>query len=149
MGVTVRAGACQRSLRSHAILMTDETYSDDEIEKLVVKLREEGHQPSVIGMKLRDQYGIPDVQEATGRSITTILEDNDKGLDVPEDLHSLLVKAAKLQEHLEENPKDATAIQGLQKTEDKIRSLASYHKDAGNLASDWAYDDETVNIFLD
>lgn len=129
--------------------MTDETYSDEEIEKLVVKLRDDGHQPSVIGMKLRDQYGIPDVQEATDQSITEILDEHDKALDIPEDLRSLIVKAARLHEHLDENPGDATAIQGLQRTEDKIRSLASYHKDNGSLDDDWSYDADSVNIFLE
>jgi small subunit ribosomal protein S15 len=129
--------------------MTDEDYSEDEIETLVVKLHDEGHQPSVIGMKLRDMYGIPDVKAATGQSITSIIEEQGEGMDLPEDLRNLVLKAARLREHLEENENDATAIQGLQKTEDKIRSLAEYHRDADNLDEDWTYDPETVNILLE
>lgn len=129
--------------------MTDETYSDEEVEKLVVKLREEGYQPSVIGMRLRDSYGIPDVKETTGKSITTILDEHDVGLDIPEELRSLIMKAARLHEHLDENPKDATAIQGLQSTEDQIRSLADYHRENGRLDESWEYDPDSVNILLE
>jgi small subunit ribosomal protein S15 len=100
-------------------------------------------------MKLRDMYGIPDVKEATGQSVTAIIEEEGDGMDLPEDLRNLVLKAARLREHLEENENDATAIQGLQKTEDKIRSLADYHRGAGNLDEDWTYDPETVNILLE
>jgi small subunit ribosomal protein S15 len=129
--------------------MSEETYSDEEIKTLVVKLRDEGHQPSMIGMRLRDNYGIPAVKEATGMSITEILEDEGEGLDLPEDLRNLVLKAARLREHLDENEKDATAIQGLQRTEDKIRALADYYRESGSLSADWTYDPEDINILLD
>ena len=48
-------------------------YSNEEIEELVLKLRKEGKSTSVIGVILRDQYGIPDVKTVTGNKITAIL----------------------------------------------------------------------------
>lgn len=128
--------------------MTD-TPDTEEIEQLVTDLRDDGHMPSEIGMELRDEHGVPDVKEATGKSVTDILDENEEGLDVPEDLYNLIIKAARLREHLEENPKDASAIQGLQGTEDKIRSLADYHKRNGSLDEDWAYEPEEANLYLE
>lgn len=124
-------------------------YSADEVENLVLQLREEGLKPSRIGNQLRDEYGVYSTKEVTGKKITEILAENDKSLDLPEDLHSLIVKAAKLREHREENPKDMTAKQGLQKTEDHVRSLAKYYKENERLPQDWKYDPENVNLFLD
>jgi small subunit ribosomal protein S15 len=124
-------------------------YSADEVESLVLQLREEGLKPSRIGNQLRDEYGVYSTKEVTGKKITEILAENDKSLDLPEDLHSLIVKAAKLREHREENPKDMTAKQGLQKTEDHVRSLAKYYKENERLPQDWKYDPENVNLFLD
>ena len=42
-------------------------YDEKEVEDLVLKLREDGLQPAQIGLKLRDQYGIPDVKTVTGK----------------------------------------------------------------------------------
>jgi len=52
----------------------------DDIEARVVELAEQGHDPSQIGMKLRDEGvtgAVPDVKLATGKKITEILEEND------------------------------------------------------------------------
>ena len=56
-------------------------YSNEEIEELVLKLRKEGKSTSVIGVILRDQYGIPDVKTVTGDKITAILEKHGQGED--------------------------------------------------------------------
>jgi small subunit ribosomal protein S15 len=40
-------------------------YSTEEIEDIILKLRKEGKSASVIGVILRDQYGIPDVKSVT------------------------------------------------------------------------------------
>ena len=106
-------------------------YTEDEIETLIVKMRNDGMMPSQIGMQLRDQYGIPSVKEETDKTITEILEDNDAGLRLPEDLRSLIVNAVELREHLEENPKDVSAKKGLQEKEAHIRSLGRYYAENG------------------
>ena len=54
-------------------------YSNEEIEELVLKLRKEGKSTSVIGVILRDQYGIPDVKTVTGDKITAILSKTRSG----------------------------------------------------------------------
>ncbi|MFH1125672.1 MAG: 30S ribosomal protein S15, partial [Candidatus Altiarchaeota archaeon] len=75
------------------------SYSKDEVVELVLKLAKAGNTPSRIGLVLRDQYGIPDVQQLAGEKVTEILEKNNAGLSLPEDLHSLMRKAVKLRGH--------------------------------------------------
>lgn len=117
-------------------------YDEDEVVDLVVKLRKEGEDPSQIGMTLRDQYGIPSVKQVTDKKITEILEEEGLALDLPEDLNNLVEKAESIQDHIEENQNDEEAIRQLELTEAKIRSVASYHRDEGNIPQDWKYERE-------
>lgn len=114
-------------------------YSEEEINELVVKLRRDGLEPSQIGLKLRDEYGIPSVREATGKKVTEILKEEGLELNTPEDLKNLLEKAESIQEHLSENKKDENARRRLELTEAKIRKLGNYYKDKGKLSEDWKY----------
>jgi small subunit ribosomal protein S15 len=114
-------------------------YDEQEVIDLVVKLREKGHKPSQIGMKLRDEYGIPSVKEVTGMKMTEILEEEDVAPEIPEDLDSLVEKAESIQDHMRENPNDQDAERELELTEAKIRRLASYHREEGNIPEDWKY----------
>lgn len=114
-------------------------YDEEEVVDLVVKLKRDGYDPSQIGGELRDQYGIPSVKEITGKKITKILEEEGLGLDIPEDLQNLLDKAESIQDHLEENKKDEQAQRRLELTEAKIRRVAKYHRENGNIDEDWKY----------
>ncbi|MFB6292128.1 MAG: 30S ribosomal protein S15, partial [Candidatus Nanohaloarchaea archaeon] len=98
-------------------------YDEEEVIDLVVKLRKNGNEPSEIGLKLRDKYGIPSVREITGKKITEILEEEDIAPDIPEDLQNLLDKAETIQDHLDENPNDSQAERRLELTEAKIRRV--------------------------
>ena len=113
-------------------------YDEEEVTELVLKLRDEGLQPAQIGLRLRDQYGIPSVEQITDKSVTEILEDNDASLELPEDLQNLLNKA----EDIEDNPEDAQAQRRLELTEAKIRRIASYHRENGNIEENWKYERE-------
>lgn len=105
---------------------------EETIEERVVELAEEGHDPSVIGMKLRDEgvqgTPIPDVTAATGKTVTEILDDHDAGGDLPEDFRNLLERAVRLRNHVDENPMDYQNKHALQNTESKIRRLADYYR---------------------
>ena len=113
-------------------------YDNEEIKDLILKLADEDMMPSVIGEKLRDRYGIPDVKAVTGKSINEILEEEDEGIDLPEDLYKLMEKALQINEHLEENGKDMEAKRSLRLTESKIRRLVKYYR-GKKLPEDWKY----------
>ncbi|MFW6025189.1 MAG: 30S ribosomal protein S15 [Candidatus Woesearchaeota archaeon] len=114
-------------------------YNDKEVEKLVLKLRKKGLAPSQIGLKLRDQYGIPSTKDITGKTITQILEDNDESLEIPEDLRNLFEKYVSVYEHFERNHQDNTAKKGIRFTKSKINRLVKYYKSEGKLPEDFRF----------
>ncbi|AUG47792.1 MULTISPECIES: 30S ribosomal protein S15 [Haloarcula] len=105
---------------------------EDAIEARVVELAEQGHSPSEIGLKLRDEgvqgTPIPDVSLATGKKVTEILEENEAEPDLPEDLRNLLERAVRLRDHMDENPGDYQNKRALQNTQSKIRRLIDYYR---------------------
>jgi small subunit ribosomal protein S15 len=114
-------------------------YKPEEVEAIVIKLAKEGHAPSKIGTILRDQYGIPLTKPIIGKTITQILKDAALAPSLPEDLETLLKKAAHLHIHLEKNKKDLHNKRALQIIEAKIHKLSRYYKREGALPPDWKY----------
>lgn len=114
----------------------------EEIEARIVELAQQGHDPSRIGMKLRDEgvkgTSVPDVKLATGKKVTEILEENDADPEIPEDLRNLLEQAVRLREHVDEHPQDARNKRALQNTESKVRRLAEYYR-GDELDEDFQY----------
>ena len=123
-------------------------YKKEEVEALVVKLGKEGVSSSLIGLILRDQYGIPDVKLITGKKITEILEDNGMKPKYPEDLLNLIRKAVRIRKHLEENKKDYHSKRGLELTESKIKRLVKYYRRTKKLPEDWRYDPEKAALIV-
>ncbi|ELY92649.1 MULTISPECIES: 30S ribosomal protein S15 [Natrialba] len=124
----------------------------DEVEQRVVELAEQGHDPSQIGIKLRDEgvtgTPVPDVKLVTGKKITQILDENDAKADIPEDLRNLMERAIRLREHVQENPQDYQNKRALQNTESKVRRLADYYR-GDELEPDFAYSYEIAVDLLE
>jgi len=121
------------------------------VEERIVELAAEGHDPSQIGMKLRDEgvqgTPIPDVKLATGKKVTTILEEHDADPELPEDLHNLMEKAVRLHEHVEANPQDAVNKRALQNVESKIRRLVDYYRgDELDASFTYSYEDAVERL---
>ena len=110
-----------------------------EIEETVLRLHQEGLSTATIGIRLRDAYGVPSVRLVTGKSMTQILQEKNVKFTTPEDLASLIRRAASLQPHFQEHKKDLSNKRGLQLIEAKIRRLAKYYKAEGVLPADWDY----------
>ncbi|RLE80080.1 MAG: 30S ribosomal protein S15 [Thermoprotei archaeon] len=122
-------------------------YTPEEVENLVVELARKGYGPSMIGIILRDQYGIPLVKLITGKRITQILKEKGLAPTLPEDLSNLIKRAMRIRRHLEEHPKDYHSKRGLQLVESKIYRLAKYYRRVGILPKDWEYKPEKISIF--
>ena len=125
----------------------------DAVEERVVELAQQGHDPSVIGLKLRDEgvkgTPVPDVKLATGKKVTEILEENDVAPDLPEDLRNLMERAVRLREHMDENPGDHQNKRALQNTQSKIRRLVDYYR-GDELDEDFTYSyDKAVALLND
>lgn len=122
--------------------------SREEVEELVVKLARRGTTPSMIGMILRDQHGVPDVKAVTGKSVLQIMRDHGIAPSLPEDLKSAIAKAVRLHSHMARNPKDFKTQRALAIIESRINRLARYYKRKKVLPEDWRYDRETAALLV-
>lgn len=122
--------------------------SSQEIEELVVKLGKEGLQAAMIGKILRDQYGIPYIQNVTGKSITKILTEHEFKIEHPDDLINLIKKAVGIRKHLKIHKSDVNNKVKLINVESKIRRLVKYYRDTGKLPKDWRYEPEQAALLV-
>lgn len=102
----------------------------------------------MIGLILRDQYGVPSVQDMTGKKISQILMQNKVAAKIPEDLLNLIRHAVQIREHLARHKKDAHSKKGLEYAESKIRRLAKYYKRNKVLPAAWEYSPETAKVLI-
>jgi small subunit ribosomal protein S15 len=114
-------------------------YSQDEIVATISKLAKEGLGPSQIGLRLRDEFGVPHTKTFLGKTLTEILEDGKNAQLVPEDLRRLVERAAKLKEHLATHHADRKNVRSLELLEAKIHRLSGYYKFHEKLPSEWKY----------
>ena len=119
-----------------------------EIEELVVKLAADGNSSAMIGLILRDQYGVPNVKLATGKAVTQIMKEKEVMPKLPEDLGALLKKVIGLDAYLKANPRDLHNKRNLQLLEAKIRRLERYYKDNGVLPETWKYSLDRAELEL-
>jgi len=115
------------------------TLGKDEIISMIVKMAKDGLGPSEIGIKLRDEYGIPLVKPIVGKSITEVLEENGISGEMPEDLDILVRKALGLQKHLRTHKSDRNNVRSLELLEAKIHRLSKHYKKVGELPQNWKY----------
>ena len=123
-------------------------YDAKEVESLVVKLAKSGLSKSLIGLTLRDSYGIPEVKDITKKSIGKILEKNKLEQELPEDLSALIKRDIQLIKHFETNKQDRVAKRGIQLTESKINRLVRYYKKKKVLPQDWKFDKDKAKLLV-
>lgn len=124
-------------------------YKEKDVEKLVVKYAKAEKSSSEIGIILRDNYGINSVKVLTGKSIATILKENNLSKELPEDMLNLIKKVIEIKRHLEKNKQDQTAKRGLLLTSSKIRRLVKYYKNTKKLPADWKLDMDRLKIYIE
>ena len=123
--------------------------TSEEIEEKVIELAGQELSTSLIGIRLRDEYAVPSVKLATGKSITEILKESEMDPERPEDLENLMRKAIKLSAHLTRNPKDLHNQRSMQLIEAKIRRLVRYYKETGRLPADFKYTLDTARLLVE
>jgi small subunit ribosomal protein S15 len=123
-------------------------FTKDEVEQLVEEIAKKGYSTSMIGLILRDQYGIPLVKQITGKKILDILKEKNLQPTIPEDLFNLMRRAVNVRRHLTDHPKDSTSKRGLEEIESKIRRLVKYYKSRNILPKDWNYDPEKAKLIV-
>jgi small subunit ribosomal protein S15 len=131
--------------KSHSVRPTSKnsppwlTSSPAEISSIVLQLSKEGLTPSMIGTKMRDEYGIPLVKNIIDKTITEIRSENGIKDEMPEDLHQLVQKALALQKHLRSHNTDHRNVRSLELIEAKIHRLSKYYKRGEKIPKDWKY----------
>ncbi len=123
-------------------------YKKEQVEKLVVDLAKKGYSSAVIGLILRDKYGIPDVRAITGKKTSKIMKEHGVYGEIPEDLFNLLKKAVNLHDHLAKHKSDKHSRRGYQLLISKINRLIKYYKKKKVLPQDFKYDVEKVRILI-
>ena len=118
------------------------------VEEKVIELAKAGNTPSMIGLILRDQYGIPLVKVVAGKRIMDIIRENDLQRRVPEDLRNMIARALTIRKHMEDNHKDFVSKRGLQLIESKIHRLSKYYRKTKVLPSDWKYSPDQAAVLL-
>jgi len=114
-------------------------YGQDTIESTIAKMAKEGSTPSVIGVRLRDEFGLPLTKKLINKPVTRVLKEAKAAPQVPEDLANLLTKARGLQAHLKVHKADRKNVHSLELLEAKIHRLSKYYKRKGILPQNWKY----------
>ena len=91
-----------------------------EVESRVIELAKSGKSTSEIGLILRDQYAVPNVKLATGKSMSQILEVNNIMPEIPEDLRNLIRTALQLKKHLDIHKKDYPYLNDNKKSDKSV-----------------------------
>ena len=125
------------------------TMSKEEIEQMVVKLAKEGMTASKIGLVLRDNYAVPSVRLATGKTMYEILQEKGMKPEIPDDLMALMRRAINVKDHMQENKKDMANNRNLQLIESKIRRLVKYYKRNEVLPQTWEYSLKNAELLLE
>ncbi len=123
-------------------------YKKDEIEKLVVKLRNDGLSQAMIGTVLRDSYGIPGTRITAEQTVGNILKKNSMASEYPEDILNLMKRAVNLRKHMDGHKKDLHSRKGLQCIEAKIRRLGKYYVRKKILPAGWKYEPKKAKIII-
>lgn len=115
------------------------TAEADETREQAVRLAKTGMSPALVGLTLRDGYGVPSIRAVTGKRMQPLLRENGVSADLPEDLQALLQRVVHLQRHLTAHPNDRSNRRGLTLIESRIRRLARYYRRRRTLPEDWRY----------
>ena len=100
--------------------------------------------PSQIGVRLRDQHGIPQVFQVTGRRILRVLKQKGLAPEIPEDLYFLIKTAVNIRKHMRTNRKDKNAKYRLILIESRIHRISRYYKRSKRLPPTWKYNWRTA-----
>lgn len=111
--------------------------SQDAVREKIVQLMRDGKPKAAIGMILRDQEAVPSVKRVFGKSLSKVLAEEGLKETTPEDLLNLIRKKRRIEEHLEQHPKDVDSKKGLIRTSSKIRRLVKYYRRKSVLPEGW------------
>ena len=114
------------------------TMTDEETKQAIISLKNEGLSNSMVGMRLRDQYGNPGSKVMLGKKLATVLAENGIRDDIPEDLKALIEKYKSVSKHIELDKRDPAAIRNRNLIMSKALRLVRYYKLNNYLSKEWS-----------
>jgi len=126
----------------------DAVLTTEELEEQVVSLANAGHSPSGIGLILKEEHGIKDFKETTGKKIQQVLGENKLLGEMPEDMLNLIRRSVVLFNHMQRNKKDYSAKHGYELTVSKIRRLTRYYAKKNRIPQGWTYSPEQAALLV-
>lgn len=102
----------------------------------------------LLGVILRDSFGVAQVRWLTGNKILRILKAKGLAPVIPEDLYQLVKKGVAVRKHLSRNNKDKDSKFRLILIESRIQRLCRYYKRKQVLPPNWKYDSSTASTML-
>ena len=116
----------------------------EELTDTICQYSKKGMTPSAIGVRLRDQHGIPQVFQVCGKRILKILKEKGLAPEIPEDLYFLIKTAVSIRKHMRTNRKDKNAKYRLILIESRIHRISRYYKRCKKLPPTWKYNWRTA-----
>jgi len=134
--------------KKKVIQATGKEFDSKEIEEQIVSLANAGHSASKIGLILRDEHGVANFVESSGKGIQQVLKENGLLGEMPEDLLNLIRRSVVLFNHMQKNKKDFSAKRGYELTVSKIRRLTKYYSKKDRIPTGWVYSPEQAALLV-
>merc|ERR1712110_315352 len=122
--------------------------SAEEIKDVIYKLAKKGYKPSLIGVHLRDTYGVGKSHYLTGSKILRVLKSMGAAPELPEDLYFMIKRAVGMRKHLERNRKDMDGKFRLILIESRIHRLSRYYRAKGVVPPTFKYESATASALV-
>ncbi|MGD0729284.1 MAG: 30S ribosomal protein S15 [Candidatus Micrarchaeaceae archaeon] len=129
-------------------LVPEKSIDKKQIEEIIVNYAKQGMEPSRIGLKLKEEHGIPYVKHYMGKRLVQILEEQGIKAPIPADLMDLMKKAVNMNAHIAKNKQDKNNTIRLRRIESKIWRLTKYYIRTGALPVGWRYDLKQAELLI-
>merc|ERR1712137_1114190 len=113
-----------------------------------LQARQEGYKPSLIGVHLRDTYGVGKSHYLTGSKILRVLKSMGAAPELPEDLYFMIKRAVGMRKHLERNRKDKDGKFRLILIESRIHRLSRYYRAKGIVPPTFKYESASASALV-
>lgn len=119
-----------------------------EVQETILKLAREGVTPVRIGLILRDQHSVPNLNAVLGMPLTHFLAKEGVKSEYPEDLLNLIKKAVRMSNHAKGSKNDVSNNVKLVHVESKIQRLVKYYSAKGRLPQGWKYERDKAALLV-
>ena len=130
--------------RSHKVGIYDPskfTFIDqNEVIEAAVGMKKENVPNSVVGLRLRDQFGVPGTKYVFKKKLSKLLAENGVTPGFPEDLLNLIERYKSAAKHTNSNPKDKANLRKQGLIMSKILRLLKYYRRNGRIPENWSLD---------